>query len=64
MQEDDDSVPVEEDGQASMRTGIYSSISSSTLKQIKTIDLNGSFGTKIDTREFWRTAGTISSSNI
>ena len=31
------------------RNAIYSDISSGLLKEIKTIDLNGSFGTKIDT---------------
>ena len=39
---------VEKDCQTETRT-IYSSIRSTTLDQIKNIDVDGSFGTKIDT---------------
>ena len=48
--EDVQSQRVEED-EATLARSIYSGISQSTLKQIKSIDLSGSFGTKIDTRK-------------
>ncbi|KAJ5678618.1 hypothetical protein N7462_006862 [Penicillium macrosclerotiorum] len=41
--------PVKFDHERHSQNAIYSDISSGVLKQIKTIDLDGSFGTKIDT---------------
>ncbi|KAI9842134.1 MAG: hypothetical protein M1838_003253, partial [Thelocarpon superellum] len=48
IQEDVESGRVEQDA-ASVAPSIYSGIGHSTLTQIKNIDLDGSFGTKIDT---------------
>ena len=45
----EDEAPVNVDTERHPKNAIYSDISSGVLKEIKNIDLDGSFGTKIDT---------------
>lgn len=45
----EEEAPVKFDHERHSTNAIYSDISSGLLKEIKNIDLNGSFGTKIDT---------------